>query len=320
MTFRKKNPMSNHGVFGILCFIGGYFFSDLIGSMTRVTRFEDNRVEEPTYHQEEKTSPNLQRETLEELFKETGSDKYSLHRYFHYYDNWFFPFRDKDISMLEIGVLRGASLRAWEKYFPNFSNIYGLGYGLDEKTMNVWVHNGTSERVKVLMGNQGKNETMKEISSVGPYDIIIDDGSHHPQHMIFSFFSLWTAVKPGGLYIVEDLETNYWEEGQRTYGYRLTGTGWNKNNPKTNAVEKFKQFIDILPRGQLQRNEISIMEHDDTICSIEWGKNLVKFRKCTTREILLHPEVPKSKDSRCSPSYKEWMVEAKKTNPATFRD
>ncbi len=42
------------------------------------------------------------------------------------------------------------------------------------------------------------------------YDIIIDDGSHVPQHQIISLACLLPALNPGGLYIIEDLETSYW--------------------------------------------------------------------------------------------------------------
>ena len=56
-----------------------------------------------------------------------------------------------------------------------------------------------------------------------PWDIIIDDGSHVPYHQVFSFFSLWKAVVPGGLYVIEDVETNYWKPGRMVY-WHLGGT------------------------------------------------------------------------------------------------
>jgi len=63
----------------------------------------------------------------------------------------------------------------------------------------------------------------EDLIARGPWDIIIDDGSHVPYHQVFSFFSLWKAVVPGGLYVIEDLETNYWEPGRKVYGH-LGGT------------------------------------------------------------------------------------------------
>ncbi len=48
------------------------------------------------------------------------------------------------------------------------------------------------------------------VSQDNRYDIIIDDGSHVPQHQIISLACLLRALNPGGLYIIEDLKTSYW--------------------------------------------------------------------------------------------------------------
>lgn len=45
----------------------------------------------------------------------------------------------------------------------------------------------------------------------GPFDIIIDDGSHLSEHIIASFQSLVDYVANEGLYIVEDVHATYWE-------------------------------------------------------------------------------------------------------------
>jgi hypothetical protein len=44
---------------------------------------------------------------------------------------------------------------------------------------------------------------------IGGYDVIIDDGGHHAHQMIASFQALWPAIKPGGIYVVEDIHCNY---------------------------------------------------------------------------------------------------------------
>merc|ERR1719510_2493776 len=35
-----------------------------------------------------------------------------------------------------------------------------------------------------------------------------DDGSHYPGHQIISFQQLWPKLRPGGLYVIEDIETS----------------------------------------------------------------------------------------------------------------
>ena len=43
------------------------------------------------------------------------------------------------------------------------------------------------------------------------FDIIIDDGSHVNEDIIKTFVLLFKKIKPGGLYIGEDLHACYWE-------------------------------------------------------------------------------------------------------------
>jgi len=44
-----------------------------------------------------------------------------------------------------------------------------------------------------------------------PVCFINDDGSHVPEHQLFSFDYLFhELLMPGGTYIIEDVETSYW--------------------------------------------------------------------------------------------------------------
>ena len=80
---------------------------------------------------------------------------------------------------------------------------------------------------------------MKADFGEGQFDIIVDDGSHLPWHQLFTFeimFETW--LKPGGLYVIEDVETSYWDgTNPRIYGYDIINAGLGK---KGSAVEKFK--------------------------------------------------------------------------------
>jgi hypothetical protein len=42
----------------------------------------------------------------------------------------------------------------------------------------------------------------------GPFDIIIDDGSHITSHQILSFETLWAYLNVGGTYVIEDTLTS----------------------------------------------------------------------------------------------------------------
>ncbi len=43
------------------------------------------------------------------------------------------------------------------------------------------------------------------------FDVIIDDGGHTMTQQMTSLDHLWKAVKPGGIYFCEDLQTSWWE-------------------------------------------------------------------------------------------------------------
>ena len=76
------------------------------------------------------------------------------------------------------------------------------------------------------------------------FDIIVDDGSHVPWHQLLTFeimFETW--LKPGGIYIIEDVETSYLDgTNPRIYGYDIIDAGLGK---KGSVVEKFK--VGVVP-------------------------------------------------------------------------
>lgn len=117
-----------------------------------------------------------------------------------------------------------------------------------------------------------------EVSS-GNFDIIIDDGSHWPQHQIISFETLWKAVKPGGMYIVEDIETNWWKVNSSVYGYRITKS--------PNAVKKWKGVINSVNRiftGGKSRLTVENYDVYGNIESIQFGQNIIIFYKAREGE------------------------------------
>lgn len=114
-------------------------------------------------------------------------------------------------SVLEIGVggygnpvSGGASLRMWRSYFPS-ATVYGLD--ISPKRLP------PEPRIVVLEGDQSDEAFLTRLAaSYGPFDLVVDDGSHLGRHQRASFAALFPAVRPSGLYVIEDLETAYWED------------------------------------------------------------------------------------------------------------
>jgi hypothetical protein len=89
----------------------------------------------------------------------------------------------------------------WADYFP-CAEIIGLD--LNPKTLPV------PPRVKLVQGSQIDETVLAQITQDhGPFDIIIDDGSHIVSHMIDTFMFLYPRMAPSGIYAIEDTQTSF---------------------------------------------------------------------------------------------------------------
>ena len=124
--------------------------------------------------------------------------------YFEIYERYLERYRDKSINFLEIGVQGGGSLQMWKKYFGANSKIVGIDIDPNTKF--------EEEQISVEIGNQSDTEFLKRVvEEHGPFDVIIDDGSHIQSDVLNSFFFLYPTLKRGGTYIIEDTHTAYFD-------------------------------------------------------------------------------------------------------------
>ena len=113
-------------------------------------------------------------------------------------------------TVLEIGIggaekpnAGGGSLRMWKRYLPH-AQIYGID--IHKKNIN-------EPRITIFQGSQSDREFLEQVAArIGPVDLLIDDGSHIGDHIHVSFDTLFPKVRPGGLYVIEDLHTSYWSK------------------------------------------------------------------------------------------------------------
>ena len=146
---------------------------------------------------------------------------------------------------------------------------------------------------------------MARIASHGPFDVIIDDGSHVPSHQKLTFQTLWPHLRPGGLYAVEDIETSFWAETKLLYGYKLTREASILNFFGQKVVDEVnaefsrgKDATDILSI-QFYRNLVLIAKrplHYGSGRAYRWKKNLNR---------LLQPPPPPPPGSPPIPSRRQ---------------
>lgn len=133
----------------------------------------------------------------------TGSVTSKWVQYLEVYERYFSSLRNKHCKILEIGVQNGGSLQLYQKYFPFAEKIVGVD--IDPKCKRV-----ESGNILIEIGSQADRDFLADVSDVhGPFDIVIDDGSHVFEHQIASFETLFPRLPPTGVYIVEDTHTSY---------------------------------------------------------------------------------------------------------------
>jgi len=149
-----------------------------------------------------------------------GTDKESYHKYCStFYDKEFLKYKEKPISLFEIGVLKFGSLIMWDHYFRHMdAKIYGVDIMQYENISKIEKLN----RVKFLIGNAYDQSFVNTLPNV---DIIIDDGPHTKESQI-NFLKLYLPkLNEGGTLIIEDVQNlEYITEYGKMISYPLFPT------------------------------------------------------------------------------------------------
>lgn len=198
-----------------------------------------------------------------------GTDKIDEHFYTQHYMTHLKKYKNKKIKLLEIGVggyknpiVGGHSLRMWKSYFL-FGKIFAIDI-YDKSALE-------EKRIKIFQGNQTDKSFLEKITDeIGELDIIIDDGSHVNEHIIETFKILFPKLKDGGIYVVEDLQTSYWQD--------FGGDSENFNNPNT-AMNFFKSLTDCLNNREFLIPDYKQTYYDKKILSLHFYHNLVFIYK-----------------------------------------
>lgn len=196
-----------------------------------------------------------------------GTDKFGEHEYTPVYAELMRAARRRPVRLLEVGVggyqgaLGGESLRMWASYFRR-GRIFGID--LYDKTAL------SAGRVQVFQCSQVDAPKLAELARAhGPFDFVIDDGSHVNAHQIETFAILWPHVKDGGAYVVEDVQTSYWP----SYGGGPLGApGYEKS-----CMRWFKDLADSVNLPELLAPPPRALE--PAIGSIAFHHNLIVLRK-----------------------------------------
>eukprot|EP01036_Dinobryon_divergens_P023544 gene23544-31900_t len=178
--------------------------------------------------------------------EKTHTDKIYHHRYDRYYPKFLRHLRSRPMKMFEVGFLFGESYHMWTSYFLKGS-VYFMDKGFSP---DHWEKEKKRPDIvaKSFVGDQSLvsdlEKALDKNKLKGELDFIIDDGSHYPDHQILTFkYFFEHGLKPGGVYIIEDIEQNYWYQGN-SYGYDHK---FGKDHPKS-VMTVFKKMVDVVNR------------------------------------------------------------------------
>lgn len=134
------------------------------------------------------------------------TDKAYYHNFTPIYERFLFDKRANIQTMVEVGVLNGSSIKMWEEYLPT-AEIYGLDInpqGFAKQTFGPRVHLelcDASDPAQLAACFQKHGIAKNSI------DLFIEDGSHRVSEQVATVAAAWEYIKPGGIYVIEDVHT-----------------------------------------------------------------------------------------------------------------
>lgn len=219
--------------------------------------------------------------TLAEMYacrKGKVSDKWAS--YLTLYEREFSFSRRNVRNLLEIGVQNGGSLEIWAEYFPSVEKV--LGCDINPRCAALQF---SDSRIRLIVGDATSPATVTEVlRDVGSLDVVIEDGSHIPRDVIAAFQLFWPKIRPGGVFIAEDLSCDYFpgHEGSITrkdttncffaqLAHLINHEHWVGVVPIESLFAHFKFKIPFAPR-----------EWVGTIASISFHNSVVIVRKAVS--------------------------------------
>jgi beta-1,4-mannosyl-glycoprotein beta-1,4-N-acetylglucosaminyltransferase len=221
--------------------------------------------------------------SLREIGLACGTDKVCKHHYDRWYEQQFKSLRNRPLRLLEIGVDNGASLRMWEEYFPQAEII---GIDVDPRCKQF-----QSSRATIHIGDQCDRDFLRQVisSTGGNFDVIIDDGGHRMNQQRFVLRTLFSALRPGGWFVMEDVETSYYPD----YGGGPVGQAGT-------TMDVLKQLVDglnVAYHGQSADDFDASIGSEGWTCLVTKSSNTASgaaLRVLPDRSLLVCPPYPQT--------------------------
>jgi len=185
---------------------------------------------------------------LIDLVDNTRTDKNTCHSYLPVYQKLFESKKYDNNNILEIGIgepkqnkENGGSIKLWHDYFEN-SIIHGLDIH-DISDVNEEIID--KQRIKLYTSVDAYEKTFIECAFIKnniKFDILIDDGPHTLDSMIFFVKHYLPLLKDDGILVIEDIPDINWIQ-------ILT----------ENTQEQYRQYINVADLRSIKNRWDDIM-------------------------------------------------------------
>jgi len=232
---------------------------------------------------------------INELFERSKFKSSKYNKYFKNYEDVLGSYEGKDVTMIEIGVQDGGSLKIWQEFFGPNSRIIGVD-------LNPKCKKFEDKNIKIYIGSQSSESFWTNLfNEEGKVDIIIDDGGHTNHQQITTAINCIPYIKDGGMLITEDVHTSYLKRFDNPSKYSFI-----------NFVKKTIDDINSLFPG-IRKFQFSLNKY---VYSIQNFESMVVFfidrGRCETNEIKINDgEISNHEDYRDFDTDSEFIKESK---------
>ena len=146
---------------------------------------------------------------LIDIINNEHTDKNTCHSYIPTYQELLSKKRESAKNILEIGIYTGGSIKLWHDFFIN-ATIHGLEINLRDDVISEIKNN---DRIKLYTGiNAYDINFVNSHISDKRFDVILDDGPHSLESMIYFIVIYSQLLTDDGILIIEDVQDWSWIE------------------------------------------------------------------------------------------------------------
>jgi predicted O-methyltransferase YrrM len=116
-------------------------------------------------------------------------------------------------NILEIGVYKGGTIRAWTSVAAQDATIIGVdlpggsfgGGFTEDEVVPIESLAQYGQTIKLIAADSHKKETVKEVEKLGPFDFIFIDADHTYKGAKTDFDNYMPLLKDGGIMVLHDV-------------------------------------------------------------------------------------------------------------------